>query len=80
MPLMRHGDLLVRAASPSDEGECCVCDAVSGRIIDLHTTVADAIVAAHRAAAARHVSVWHEQVDDRGRSLGPPTVLYSRDS
>ena len=77
MTCMRRGDLVIRAASSADAAEFCVCDASTGRVVDFYATLAEAIVAAHRTAITQRVSVWHEQVDDRGQALGAPTLLYS---
>lgn len=39
-------------------------------------TLGDAVLAAQE-FAARGFNVWHEQVDDRGRVMGPPLRLFS---
>ena len=40
-------------------------------------TLGDAVLAAKELAHKGRITVWHEQVDDKGRAMGPAVRLFS---
>jgi hypothetical protein len=74
----QHGDLLIRDFSVSTPGEFIIADALT--LCRLQGPFGSLMDAAAAARALRPGSkVWRENVDSRGRALGPPIPLPVRE-
>jgi hypothetical protein len=71
-------DVVIRRVNQTAPGEYVLVNAFSGAVVagpfgDMATAARTA-----RDLAAHHgITVWHEQLDERGRPVGPATPLFS---
>lgn len=68
-------DILIRPVT-GDAGKCVLVAAKTLTVVVGPLNLADGTARARSLAEQRGVTIWQEQIDDRGRPLGPPRKLY----
>lgn len=75
MPVPRLGDVIVRSQAGSADAVFVVVEPATDRFLSgPFTSLLEAVNAAKRRLAP-HGRVWHDEIDQRGRSLRPPILL-----
>ena len=68
-------DILIRPLA-GDSTRCVLVNAKTLAVIAGPLAMSDCTARARAIAEQRGVTIWQEQIDDRGRPLGPPRKLY----
>ena len=70
-----ENDVLLRPVT-GDATRCVLVNAQTLEVIAGPLATADGTARARAIAERRGVTIWQEQIDDRGRPMGPPRKLY----
>ena len=72
----RENDVILRPVA-GDATRCVLISAKTLALIAGPVAIPDGTAHARAIAEERGITIWQEQIDDRGRLMGPPRKLYT---